>query len=89
MTPEGGLLALEQTTLRVYGDLRRLVLANKPRDGLLVLPEGTKISPVRPGSLDVGRHPQQLLAVFSARDAESESNVILVYPLGAGTGATD
>jgi hypothetical protein len=60
----------------------RLVLANKARHGLRVLPERTEISPVRPGSLDVGRHPQQTLALFRTRDAESESNVIVVYLLG-------
>jgi len=81
MAREGGLSALEQTALRVYGDTLRLVLANKAREGLLVLPEGTEISPARPGSLDVGRHPQQPLAFFRIRDAESESNVIVVYPL--------
>jgi hypothetical protein len=57
MTREGGLSALEQTALRVNGDTLRLVLASKVREGLLVLPEGAEISPVSPGSLDVGRHP--------------------------------
>ena len=85
----GWLSALEQTALQVYGDTLRLVLANKARDGLLVLPEGTEISPVRPGSLDVGRHPQQPLARVRTRDAESESDVILVYPLRARTSAAE
>jgi hypothetical protein len=89
MTPEGALSALEQTALRIYGNTLRLVLANKARDGLLVLPEGTEISPVRPGSLDVGRHPQQPLALLCTRDAESQSNVIVVYSLRARPSAAE
>lgn len=70
MTPEGGLPPLEQLALRVVGDTLRLVFANKSREGLLVLPESTEFSPLRPGSLDVGRHPQQPLALLRTRNAK-------------------